>query len=405
MKAKVTTGKSFKGLMRYAQKDDSSFVSSSTGSDPANFLKTCASLRRARPDIKSPVLHFSLSQPPGERLTDEQWQAVVADFQSELKLEDHDYFAIRHNDKEHDHIHLIVSKIHPTGSLWKDSNSARRAMTACTKIEQKFNLTVTKSLEDFRNETGQRRQKIKDGEMRAVQRTGKPLSARKAAITAKIAKQKQEKESQHVDQNRDAAKTGIANGSGTEQHRADKPTSKPAQRDGSRTSQPQGIQHESDQGILRDQPKTKAVGKITSRRSVDGESVIFKQNMEVIARMTEDQIDVFKIDDTAIRLAIEHAKRAGKIPLRATGTPEFLSKVEEIAKQMRVEVAPASITNEAKPKSSIADQLQKMQDDMNKKIAAENQDRANKRAAAAIIESQRIADQPRPTQHAPAPKI
>jgi len=64
-KLKAMTGSGFGGLIAYmTEKEASSFIcgSQETAKD---FLRECSALRSARPDCKKPVLHFSLSQPPG----------------------------------------------------------------------------------------------------------------------------------------------------------------------------------------------------------------------------------------------------------------------------------------------------------------------------------------------------
>ena len=197
MKVKVSGGKNFRGLVNYQNKPDAEFVSSSSGPNPESFLLACATLVRARPDVKKPVLHFSLSQPVGEPLSIEKWIEVANDFLRDMGMSDHEFFAVRHNDKAHDHIHIAVSKIHSTGAIWDESFSAVRAIKICENLEVKHGLTMTKTLAQFRDEEGKRRHNLKSTELQQIARTGNPGSTRKAAIQEKIRRQNELKKSNH----------------------------------------------------------------------------------------------------------------------------------------------------------------------------------------------------------------
>jgi hypothetical protein len=316
MKVKITTGKGFAGLVKYANKQDAEFVNSTTGDDPKAFLNRCAQLRESRPDVKSPVLHFSLSLPPGERLDDAGWKEAVARFQTDMGLQEHDFFAVRHNDTEHDHVHLIVSKIRPDGGLWKDGNSARRAIAACEKIEKDMSLTITKTLNEFRAESGKRRHQITDNELKMIARTGAPGNKRKEAIAKKIADQRRKQD----EQKRLDGKDGITDGGGIDKRRSDQKTL-----------------HSNEGG---DHPVKKAsrkVGEIRSRRI--GEAVHFKNDTgQLIARMEQDKIELFSVNAEAIEFAIKRAVQSGKMPLEIYGNDEFIKAATVQATAMGVPV-------------------------------------------------------------------
>jgi len=170
-KLKAMTGSGFGGLIAYmTEKEASSFIcgSQETAKD---FLRECSALRSARPDCKKPVLHFSLSQPPGEKLTDEQWVEAVDKFLTKMGLQDHSHFVVRHSDTDHDHIHISVNKIGTNGRLWATQNSAKLGMKAVQEIEMEMGLTITRSLADHRKE-GHGANPISNGALRQFQRSG-----------------------------------------------------------------------------------------------------------------------------------------------------------------------------------------------------------------------------------------
>lgn len=179
MKVKVSTGSGMKGLVRYQLKEDSTFICG-TQQNQNDFLRETAALRELRKDCTKPVLHFSLSQPPGESLTDAQWQTATDKFLQKMNLGNNSHFVVRHHDTEHDHIHIAVNKISFDSTLWDTNKSALKAMKACTEIEHEMNLTITKTLAEHKA-SKQTNTKISSGAMRQFQRTGDlPIKTKKA---------------------------------------------------------------------------------------------------------------------------------------------------------------------------------------------------------------------------------
>jgi len=309
MKGKIKPGKDMKKAVDYIDKPTSSFILASTGKEKKDFLERCKMLRKMRPDVEVPVIHISISCPPGETLTNEQWREAATTVLEEMGLEEHDFIARRHSDTENDHVHIIASKIHPRGKLWNDSHSARRLMKACTAIEKKLNLTKTKTLEEFRQETGQKRQRMRDGDLRIVARTGDVGTRRKAAIAAKIKMERLANEKANAGKN-----GGQGQGRIGQQGR-------PAQitKDGKTAP----LAH----------PK---VGEVRSKQI--GEAVHFYQNKTLVALMTPDRIELFGIDEKAIEFAIQQAVKSGKVPLQIFGKDEFIKTAQAVAERLRVPV-------------------------------------------------------------------
>ena len=97
-----------------------------------------------------------MSLPPNEQLSDEQWKAVAADYLSGMGFSESQYVIYHHGDTEHDHIHIVASRIQITnGKTVSDSWDYRRSENLIRKLEQKYNLeAVRPSIEkDRRNLT------------------------------------------------------------------------------------------------------------------------------------------------------------------------------------------------------------------------------------------------------------
>jgi hypothetical protein len=150
MKAKVERGSGFRGVLDYAfGKGDAEVIGGTmSGRDPRTLAAEFGLSRAARPDVSRPVWHTSLSLPPGDTLSAAQWDKVVSDFMDGMGLGHHQYVVVRHHDTDHEHVHVIASRIGLDGSLYLGKWDAKRAIKLTADLEVKHGLTVTKGLEN-----------------------------------------------------------------------------------------------------------------------------------------------------------------------------------------------------------------------------------------------------------------
>ena len=151
MKAKITRGKTFKGLLNYifdlgskATRDKIPFIvgGNMAGASPQQLTREFVAVRQLRPDIERAAWHCSLSLPPGERPTNEQWDEITKDFMEGMGFSDYTpYVAVRHNDKEHDHIHIVASRIGGDSKIWVGKWEAYKAIEVTQQLEEKYDLT------------------------------------------------------------------------------------------------------------------------------------------------------------------------------------------------------------------------------------------------------------------------
>jgi hypothetical protein len=175
MKAKVTRGTGFRGVLDYAldtgnQKGKNpEIVGGTLTSGSARAMSDqFAVTRRLRPDIKSPVWHASLALPEGERLSSERWSSIADDFMQEMGFPSESlYTVIRHNDTKHDHIHIIASRVSLSGGLWHGQWEVYRAIRATQVLERIHGLTLTPGLGEPKDE-----KTLTKGEIEQALRTG-----------------------------------------------------------------------------------------------------------------------------------------------------------------------------------------------------------------------------------------
>lgn len=172
MKAKVGRGDGFRGVLDYALSNNKAaeIVGGTIGgTTPRQLAAEFGLVRRLRPDAKNPVWHCSLSLPAGDHLASEKWDAVATDFLKEMGFsESTPWIAIRHRDTDHDHIHIVASRIALDGSLWHGKWEARRAIEATQTLEKAHELTLTAGLDDAKKD----RKQLKKQEIEMALRTG-----------------------------------------------------------------------------------------------------------------------------------------------------------------------------------------------------------------------------------------
>lgn len=91
-----------------------------------------------------PVFHAMLSLRPGESLTTPQWRTAVQTYLSDLGFDETcQYVAVMHQDKDHQHVHIVANRIRLNDdfSMVKDSNERSVSMDSVSEIEDRFGLT------------------------------------------------------------------------------------------------------------------------------------------------------------------------------------------------------------------------------------------------------------------------
>jgi len=119
-----------------------------------------------RPEIEKPVHHVSLSAARGERLSVEQWNEIAEKYVQRMGFERSPYIVIRHIDTEHDHVHIVTSRVDAHGNIVSDFRSKARAEEFVREIEDAYNLVRVKRSRDTERAAPKR------GELEKFDRTG-----------------------------------------------------------------------------------------------------------------------------------------------------------------------------------------------------------------------------------------
>ena len=170
MIAKLVKGRGFRGAAEYdLNKEKGRIISTNmAGQNPRELAAEFGEIRKLRPNLGKAVLHVSLSAAHGEKLTDEQWQAIGQRYLRGMGFTDNQFVMTRHTDTEHEHIHILANRITHGGEVVSDGQDYKRQETIMREIERDFRLQrVAPSAE------AERRAPTK-GEIEGAIRTGQP---------------------------------------------------------------------------------------------------------------------------------------------------------------------------------------------------------------------------------------
>ena len=112
--------------------------------DPGSAAKTMRIAAARRPDISSSVGHISISLPPdGFSKTEREWKLIVETLLKEIDLDDgFPLVCSRHRDTQHDHVHIVFSRVSVDGRVHDQTNLGLRLQAAEVVIEDKFSLPL-----------------------------------------------------------------------------------------------------------------------------------------------------------------------------------------------------------------------------------------------------------------------
>ena len=150
---KKTTGEGFPGVLDYVfrhracdkGKAPAEHIGGTVWGSIDEMRSQLEATEKIRPEIRKPVVHFSLSLPTDDgKLDSGKWLDIAEDFMRGMKFpEDTAWVAVRHSDTAHDHIHIVVSRISLSGKVWDDSHDFLRGMTVTSRLEKEYGLVRT----------------------------------------------------------------------------------------------------------------------------------------------------------------------------------------------------------------------------------------------------------------------
>lgn len=170
MIGKQIKGKSFRGLLNYLHHKERAqrIGGNMAGHTPRVLASEFRVSRDLNPRLQKAVYHASLSLPKPEHLDNDRWCELAEDYLTGMGFTDSQYVIYRHSDRDHDHIHIVASRIRLTdGSTVSDSWDYRRSETLIRSLETQYDLTPvadSRSRGDRAPTTGEMRRQWRMGE-------------------------------------------------------------------------------------------------------------------------------------------------------------------------------------------------------------------------------------------------
>ena len=170
MIGKQVKGKSFRGVLNYLhQKEKAKLIGGNmAGKTPRSLAAEFSVSRDLNPCLKKAVYHASLSLPKTEHLDDDRWCNIADDYVSGMGFDESQYVVYRHGDRDHEHIHIVASRVRLTdGTTVSDSWDYRRSETLIRSLEAQYELSSVSSSRDRDDRaptTGELRKQWRTGE-------------------------------------------------------------------------------------------------------------------------------------------------------------------------------------------------------------------------------------------------
>lgn len=144
---KKITGSSFAGALSYVFNDKENSHDRATliatncyHDNPLSISKEMERVSDLRRSYSKPVHHIVMSH--NESLTAEQWQETAQKYMQKMGYGDrHQYALVHHNDKDHDHCHLIINGVGIDGKGFKNSHDYAKQVRASKEISEELGLT------------------------------------------------------------------------------------------------------------------------------------------------------------------------------------------------------------------------------------------------------------------------
>jgi hypothetical protein len=148
MIGKVITGKSFGGCIRYVVQKQAAVILDAAGVriGQANQIIDDFNLQRKyNPDLGKAVGHIALNWSIEDlsKLNDEIMVQIAKEYLQKMKIMDTQYLIVRHQDKQHPHVHIVYNRVNNDGKTIADNFQKDRNIKACKELTLKYGFYIS----------------------------------------------------------------------------------------------------------------------------------------------------------------------------------------------------------------------------------------------------------------------
>ena len=154
MIGKIIQGANFRGVVNYVlQKPDAeSLGGRGLRNDSIDHIVDSFRAQASLNPIAKPVSHISLdfSVQDKERLTNRMMMQIADEYLRRMGYGDTQVLIVRHHDREHPHLHLVLNRIDGNGKRISDKNERVRNAKVCRELSDKYGLYIAPNKENVK---------------------------------------------------------------------------------------------------------------------------------------------------------------------------------------------------------------------------------------------------------------
>ena len=154
MIGKIVQGADFRGVVNYVlhKPDAEPLGSRGLRNDSIDHIVDSFRMQASLNPIAKPVAHISLdfSVQDKERLTNRMMMQIADEYLRRMGYGDTQVLIVRHNDREHPHLHLVLNRIDGNGKCITDRNERIRNVKVCRDLSNKYGLYIAPSKENVK---------------------------------------------------------------------------------------------------------------------------------------------------------------------------------------------------------------------------------------------------------------
>ena len=153
MIGKIVKGSAFKGCVQYVMGKDNARLLDADGVLTETAQTITNSFYKQylmNPNIKRPVGHISLnySKHDANILTDGKMAELAKEYMQKMGIVNTQYIVVRHEDREHPHVHIVFNRVDNNGKTISDKNDRFRNEKICKELKLKHGLYFAEGKDD-----------------------------------------------------------------------------------------------------------------------------------------------------------------------------------------------------------------------------------------------------------------
>ena len=166
MIGKVITGRSFGGCIRYVIQKRDALILEGAGVRIQETNQTINDFnlqRKYNPNLGQAVGHIALSWSINDlsKLNDEVMVNMAKEYLQKMKIQDTQYLIVKHQDRDHPHIHIVYNRVDNNGKTIADNFQKQRNVKVCKDMTLKHGLYMSPGKEQVNRKQLKGQDKIK----------------------------------------------------------------------------------------------------------------------------------------------------------------------------------------------------------------------------------------------------